>query len=220
MSGSAATILAALIGAMVGSVGSIFLDAWLRRNRERKRKRDELVQRYLLQLQDAVEGLWYRIDNLARRGGRKVMEDRYFEISTLYALGRVIAYERILLLDGVYPQLKQIDPDLSICLKDKMQEIGTLMTGFHKYDQLALAEAVIEKVNGYSRAATYLEFKRRYDEDASLGSKTLLPAKEFLTTFAGHQLEGLLKTLAKIANKIAKKTEIPTTVEEDGDVRK
>lgn len=220
MSGSAATILAALIGAMIGSVGSIFLDAWLRRNRERKRKRDELVQRYLLQLQDAVEGLWYRIDNLARRGGRKVMEDRYFEISTLYALGRVIAYERILLLDGVYPQLKQIDPDLSICLKDKMQEIGTLMTGFHKYDQLALAEAVIEKVNGYSRAATYLEFKRRYDEDASLGSKTLLPAKEFLTTFAGHQLEGLLKTLAKIANKIAKKTEIPTTVEEDGDVRK
>ena len=220
MSGSAATILAALIGAMIGSVGSIFLDAWLRRNRERKRKRDELVQRYLLQLQDAVEGLWYRIDNLARRGGRKVMEDRYFEISTLYALGRVIAYERILLLDGVYPQLKQIDPDLSICLKDKMQEIGTLMTGFHKYDQLALAEAVIEKVNGYSRAATYLEFKRRYDEDASLGSKTLLPAKEFLTTFAGHQLEGLLKTLAKTANKIAKKTEIPTTVEEDGDVRK
>ena len=220
MSGSAATILAALIGAMIGSVGSIFLDAWLRRNRERKRKRDELVQRYLLQLQDAVEGLWYRIDNLARRGGRKVMEDRYFEISTLYALGRVIAYERILLLDGVYPQLKQIDPDLSIYLKNKMQEIGTLMTGFHKYDQLALAEAVIEKVNGYSRAATYLEFKRRYDEDASLGSKTLLPAKEFLTTFAGHQLEGLLKTLAKIANKIAKKTEIPTTVEEDGDVRK
>jgi len=75
MSGSAATILAALIGAMIGSVGSILLDAWLRGNREKKRKRDELVQRYLLQLQDAVEGLWYRIDNLARRGGRTVMED-------------------------------------------------------------------------------------------------------------------------------------------------
>ena len=214
MSGSAATILAALIGAMIGSVGSIFLDAWLRSRREKERKRDELVQRYLLQLQDAVEGLWYRIDNLARRGGRKVMEDRYFEISTLYALGRVIAYERILLLDGVYPQLKQIDRDLSIYLKEKMQEIGTLMTGFHKYDQLALAEAVIEEVNGYSRAATYLEFKRRYDEDASLGRKTLLPAKEFLAAFAGHQLEGLLKTLAKTAKKIAKKTEIPSTVED------
>jgi hypothetical protein len=214
MSGSAATILAALIGAMIGSVGSIFLDAWLRGNREKRRKRDELVQRYLLQLQDAMEGLWYRIDNLARRGGRKVMEDRYFEISTLYALGRVIAYERILLLDGVYPQLKQIDHGLSIYLKEKMQEIGNLMSGFHKYDQLALAEAVIQEVDGYSRAGTYLEFKRRYDEDASLGGKTLLPAKEFLATFAGHQLDTLLKTLAKTAKKIAKKTEIPTTVEE------
>jgi hypothetical protein len=214
MSGSAATILAALIGAMIGSVGSILLDAWLRGNREKRRKRDELVQRYLLQLQDAVEGLWYRIDNLARRGGRAVMEDRYFEISTLYALGRVIAYERILLLDGVYPQLKQIDHDLSIYLKEEMQEIGNLMSGFHKYDQLALAEAVMEVVDGYSRAATYLEFKRRYDEDASLGGKTLLPAKEFLATFAGHQLDSLLKTLAKTAKKIAKKTEIPTTVED------
>jgi hypothetical protein len=214
MSGSVATILAALIGAMIGSVGSILLDAWLRGNREKRRKRDELVQRYLLQLQDAVEGLWYRIDNLARRGGRAVMEDRYFEISTLYALGRVIAYERILLLDGVYPQLKQIDHNLSIYLKEEMQEIGNLMSGFHKYDQLALAEAVIEVVDGYSRAATYLEFKRRYDEDASLGGKTLLPAKEFLATFAGHQLDALLITLAKTAKKIAKKTEIPTTVED------
>jgi hypothetical protein len=214
MSGSVATILAALIGAMIGSVGSIFLDAWLRGNREKKRKRDELVQRYLLQLQDAVEGLWYRIDNLARRGGRAVMEDRYFEISTLYALGRVIAYERILLLDGVYPQLKQIDHGLSIYLKETMQKIGNLMSGFHRYDQLALAEAVIQEVDGYSRAATYLGFKRRYDEDASLGGKTLLPAKEFLATFAGDQLADLLKTLAQTAKKIAKKTEIPTTVEE------
>jgi len=126
----------------------------------------------------------------------------------------VIAYERILLLDGVYPQLKQIDHDLSIYLKEEMQEIGNLMSGFHKYDQLALAEAVMEVVDGYSRAATYLEFKRRYDEDASLGGKTLLPAKEFLATFAGHQLDSLLKTLAKTAKKIAKKTEIPTTVED------
>ena len=77
-----------------------------------------------------------------------------------------------------------------------------------------MAEAVIEEVNGYSRAATYREFKRRYDDDASLGRKTLLPAKEFLATFAGHQLEGLLKTLAKTAKKIAKKTEIPSTVED------
>ena len=37
------------------------------------------------------------------------MQDAYYEVSTLYVLGCVLAYQRIFLLDGVYVQLEN-DP--------------------------------------------------------------------------------------------------------------
>src|SRR5437870_10810424 len=72
---------------------------------EKAKRRSALVSRYLFQLQDAVEALWFRLNNLSAQGGRAVMDKTYFEMTTLYALGRVLASERILALEGVYPQL-------------------------------------------------------------------------------------------------------------------
>src|SRR5437764_3214544 len=93
------TIVAALIGSVIGSVGAVLTDHWLTGRSEKFHRRELLVQRYLFQLQDALETLYYRLHNLAKRSGRSVMSDEYFEKSTLYALGRVLALERIFALE-------------------------------------------------------------------------------------------------------------------------
>ena len=63
---------------------------------------------YLIQLQDAIESLWFRFYNIKDRGGRLVMSDKYYEHSTLYALASGLAYNRIMLLDGIYSQLRSL----------------------------------------------------------------------------------------------------------------
>src|SRR5215208_123611 len=71
----------------------------------------ELAQRYLFQLDDAVDSLRYRIRNWAKRSGETFSERRdpgYWRITTLYAFGRALAAERVLALEGVYVQLGRV----------------------------------------------------------------------------------------------------------------
>ena len=93
------------------------------------------------------------------------MENSYFEESTLYAISCVLAFKRILLLDGIYLQLD--DNQLGKHLKrkllyefdvefDKLQFIKR----FFYYDRIALAEAVMERENGNFRISTFLEVKK------------------------------------------------------------
>ena len=77
------SLLAALIGAGVGSIGAVIAADWRKRKAETSERREVLVQRYLFQLQDAIESAWYRLENLARRVGRLVMPDQYLETTTL-----------------------------------------------------------------------------------------------------------------------------------------
>ena len=51
----ASTIVAALIGSIIGSVGAVLADHWMTGRNEKFHKREMLVQRYLFQLQDALE---------------------------------------------------------------------------------------------------------------------------------------------------------------------
>jgi hypothetical protein len=99
-----ATVLAALIGAFFGSIGAVAFQEWLRARRERREHREVLVHRYLFQLQDAVEALWHRVYNVRHEGGKGAMTPAYQASTTVYALGRVLAAERVLTLEGVYPQ--------------------------------------------------------------------------------------------------------------------
>jgi hypothetical protein len=107
------TVVAALVGAFSGG----WAQHWWTQRAELKKRRETLVQRYLIQHQDAVEALWFRLHNLANQGGRAVMTDHYFEVTTMYALGRVLAIERIMALDGVHPQLDAIDSGLAEYLR-------------------------------------------------------------------------------------------------------
>ncbi len=174
MSETVTAIVAALIGAVLGSGGAVFIQYLLTNRSEKLHRREILVQRYLFQLQDALEMLWYRLDNLANQYGRSVMSDEYFKITTLYVLGRVLALERIFMLEAVYPQLDAIYGGLGKCLKRNRFDLK-LQTylksqgfDFYQYDRFMLAEAVIVHEGDIFRTATFLEAKRGYEEKEAL----------------------------------------------------
>jgi hypothetical protein len=208
-----ASLLAALIGAGVGSIGAVIAADWHKRRAEMTERRQALVQRYLFQLQDSIESLWYRLDNLARRHGRLVMGDQYFETTTLYALGRVLAIERLLALEGVYPQLETLYPGLGRFLMERRVD-SALGSGFYQYDRLSLAEAVIEREGDRFRASTYLEFRRRYENEDSGERAWLAPAREAIQALSEARTERLLAHLREIALCIAKEANIPSGLRE------
>jgi hypothetical protein len=208
------TIISALIGAGLGSLGAAYLTFVLGQRAEKQRLQESVVYRYLSQLQDAADSLWHRLDNVKNRGGRAVMQDRYFEISTLYALGRVLAFERILLLDGIYPQLEQLRKGLGIFLRNGLQQIDKELSNirFQHYNRLALAESAIVKEKDRLRASTYLEFWQYYEKEDSLVRASLKPAKGYLAELEGPELTGVLRELAAIAKRLEDETRMPSTV--------
>jgi hypothetical protein len=213
------TMISALIGAAVGSLGAVLVQHGLSQRAELKRRREVLVQRYLCQLQDAVESLWYRLDNLANMGGRGVMKDPYYEYTMLYALGKALASERILILDGVYAQLKDAYPLFSEYLRPHLieDELGLIVS--NHYDRIALAEALIEREGDHCRTCTYLDFRSRYETEGSQEAKWLAPAKEAIQSLPKEQMQALLHDLRELAIRLAEHTRIPVSkrlVESEG----
>ncbi len=222
MSEPVTTIVAALIGAVLGSGGAVLIQYLLTSRSEKIHRREILVQRYLFQLQDALEMLWYRLDNLANRGARSVMSDEYFEKTTLYVLGRVLAIERIFMLEAVYPQLEAIYRGLGKCLKQNRFDIKLIdylkkqKYEFYQYDRFLLAEAVIIHEGDVFRTATYLEAKRGYEEKEALEKEWLERAKQVILSFDEEQnrerVKGLLVTLIAIAKYIENRTGIDSSL--------
>lgn len=206
------TLLAALIGAVIGSVGAVFAEYWLTRRTEESQRRQMMSQRYLFQFQDAVEALWYRLNNLTFMGGRFVMPDDYFETTTLYALGRVLANERILALEGVYPQLDSAYPDLGKFLRERRIDRELQSINFHQYDRISLAEAVIEREAERYRTSTYLEFRRRFEAEGSTERKWLAPAREAIQSLDEKSMKALLDSLRAIAVRIANETGVSSSL--------
>jgi hypothetical protein len=206
------TIVAALIGSVIGSVGAVLTDHWLVERSERFHRREILVQRYLFQLQDALETLWFRLKNLSSQGGRSVMSDKYFETTMLYALGRVLAIERIFALEAVYPQLDTIYLGLGKLLKERKYRIE--LHHVYQYDRVALAEAVIVHEGNVFRPSTYLEFRRQYEAENSQEKQWLEPASEAIQSLAHERedMEHLLDIIHKKAVLIADKTGISTSI--------
>jgi hypothetical protein len=174
-----ATLVGALIGALIGSIGAAILTHWLTRRREEDRIRKELVQRHLFQLQDATESLWYRLQNLIfpERYGTYLIgvswkdgSSEYFKVTTLYALGKLLAVERIFALEGIYPQLDAAygKANLGKFLREHRTDLELRhIRRFPQYDRIFLAEAAIEGERERFRASTFVEFVRRYEATGS-----------------------------------------------------
>jgi hypothetical protein len=217
-------IVTAIIGAVSGSIGTTLLNDWRKRKTERLFLHENLIHRYLLQVQDVVESLWYRFDNVKNRGGKVIMQQEYYEKSTLYALACLLAYKRILLLDGVYSQMQQLKRKSSfgISLKEKLYDIDKEMdkigVQFYNYDRLSLAESVIKRVNGNLNLSTYLEFTERYIDSQSHMRLSLEPAKQFISSLEGHEVGNIMNELKDIAISIGNETGIKSQLSDESDL--
>jgi hypothetical protein len=206
-----------LVGLSDKLLGAVLLKDWLQRRAENRRTRERVLQLYLLQLQDAIESLWYRLNNLKNRGGRAMMEDGYFEISTLYILGRVLAYERILLLDGIYLKLEKFRPGLEAFLKKSLKDLDEKFgkRGFHRYNRLALAESVMERGDDeHFRTRNYIDFREDYEAKNSVVNIFLKPARDYLNGFQINDtnLSAVMDELQSAAKRLADETGIGSTL--------
>jgi len=205
------TLLGALIGALIGSIGAVFAEFWLSGRARDKQTRKLIAQKYLYQLQDAAESFWYRIDNLAVFHA-EMKDHSYFEYTTLYALGRVLASERILGLDGVYPLLNDSYPGLSDVLRNRIDNtLGKL--GLKQYDRIALAEALIETDDNRFRLSTLLEFRRKYEVDALQEQKWLEPARLAIRSLSIESVRQVVSELMyEVAKQISKRIGVTSSL--------
>ena len=211
------TLLPALIGAISGSFGGNIISNHLKEKNERESKRRYIIDTYLIQLQDFTEALWHRFNNIKNKGGRMVMDSNYFEESTLYSLGCILAYRRILLFDGIYSQIDKLIPGLGIFLKEKLNDIDKILdsgkVSLYRYNRLLLAEVIIQKENGKLNVCSYLKFKELY-EDSPRIKDFLKPSKKWVSNLKGHEVEPLMMILGEIVKKLVKETGIETNITE------
>ena len=219
-------ILPALIGALSGSFGGNFVSDWLKKRAEKDKLRKDLTDKYLIQLQYIVQSFSNRLSNMKNRGSAEYMNyitgnDEYYTVSTLYALGTILAYHRILLLEGIYAQIEYIYPNFGSLLIKKFDEFGYGLDNmkiknpqthrsvkFFRYDRMALGDAITEKEDYVPRLCSYLKFKNMYVNDDGIKS-ALEPASQFVQNlpFAfPSDLEKLINGLNYIQKELEQRT--------------
>jgi hypothetical protein len=200
------TLLSTLAGGAI-AFGTVLLQQRSARQAEADSRRERLTSRYLYQLQDAAESLWFRLDNLSKRSGAPVMDARdplYREVTTLYALGRLLAVQRMLTLDGIWPELARY-PNINSLLRDLALE-DAWPSGLFHYDRIALGEAVLERDDQGLRTSTYLEFRRRYESDEALPREWRDRVWKTVEGFSGARRDTLLTTLFDLSKALGKVT--------------
>jgi hypothetical protein len=205
------TLFAAFIGALVGSIGSVLVEELIRRRREEREQRKALVRRFLFPLQDAVESLWHRLYNIGYEEGRSVMPDEYFRTTTVYAFGRVLAAERTLGEEGVYPILREFFPELAGTLERRLV-VALELPALQQYDRIALGEAVLERDEYGTRPGTYLAFRNRYVERAPEGGEWLVRAAAAVTALPQETVDEFLDLLGPVAHLASGATGLPPSI--------
>jgi hypothetical protein len=125
------TILSALVGAVIGSIGSTLISILLSRRAEKRRSYENLVQKYLLYLQDSIESLLYRLQNIKQRGGEDAVRSNYYEPTTLYALAKVLALKHILATEGVYSSIETARRGLGTYLRNELETFDKNLDKFN-----------------------------------------------------------------------------------------
>lgn len=162
------------------------------------------------------------------RGGAEYMiyikgNDEYYTVSTLYALRAILAYHRILLLEGIYVQIEYIYPKFGSLLIKKFDEFGSGLNKMKiknrqslrsvklfRYDRMALGDAITEKDNNMPRLCSYLKFKNMYGNDNDIKS-ALEPASQFVQNLpfsSPIDLEKLMNGLKYIQEELEQRTQI------------
>lgn len=210
-------LISAVIGAVSGSFGAQIFGDWNRQRNEKIISRNNLISKYLLQFQDVTQSLLHRLASI-KRGGHLTMGKSYYEQTTLYALGCMLAYKRILILDGIYSQISGFlylsNLKMNIELLDKIIDKFQMNSKFYRYERLALAEAVIIRRKDDSLSVcTYLEFKTKYEDPSLNLSELLEPSKKFVEYLKDSDfIDEIMPILKDIVDCLSKETKISNTI--------
>jgi hypothetical protein len=166
--------------------------------------------------------------NIQERAGAQYMmrikgNADYYVLTTLYALGSILAYHRILLFEGIYSQIDYIYPEFGGFLIAKLDEFGTKLDKlriinpekntkitFFRYDRMLLGDSLTEGENNITKLCSYLKFKNLYENDDKIRN-SLEPARLFVENLPlSTELGSLKDDLDVIVSELENKTKIKT----------
>jgi hypothetical protein len=188
-------------------------DAAARRAEQDRRiddRRLELARRYLFAFQEAVDSLCYRLENQRQRAGRSYAESKdpgYWATTTVYAVARALGAERLLSLDGIYPDLDALAGGREHSLRPRTVDdlvnraIGRQLLFYHR---LTLAESVLSRESDGWRVITYSEFRRRHDTPEWNLRLVADPAAEALDGLDGTRLTDFEEQLATLSARVTR----------------
>jgi hypothetical protein len=195
-----------LFGALGALAGACVQYYFQRRTASRQEKK-EVIETQLLQLQNSVESLYYRLNNLQFWSGKAVMSDDYYTNTWLYIVGRVLAHENQLVVKGIYAKL-DYDNSLKRELKLRMHNInwGLDDNGFLYYHRVQLAEMIMDK----DRIITYTEFLDRLS--LPVYSNTVASALKYLQYAQKSSFEKIRIESEALVNTLQKCTKVPSAL--------
>jgi len=150
------------------------------------------------------------------------IDDDYYLISTLYALGSVLTYHRIMIFEGIYSIIEDMYPTFGTSLIRKFENLGrdldaitietpnsSEMVSFFRYERMALGDAITENQEGHLKISSYLNFKIKYKTDHQM-KKALEPARIFVEKLpnAPSDLDSLKMILKQILDQLKSKTDM------------
>ena len=208
MAPASVTSLAA--GAIGAVIGTLFQYAF-GRYKETQQIRREIVETRLLQLQNAVESLYYRSNNLLDWGGRGTMSDDYYVQTSAYAFASVLAHEALLVSTGTYAKIRS-DVELKSTIKGTLHRLNSAMDpgGLHHYYRVQLGEMATEG----ERILSFTEFLERWNDVRYV--TPVIALRVALDAFSTDQLARMRDLAGELVTVLARKTGVPSALELTG----
>jgi hypothetical protein len=163
----------AVVVVLVGAAATFAFAQW----RAERERRDVLLRRYLAQLQDSCESLWFRLKNIAYERADTATDEEYLVTTTMYTLGRALGIERMLAIEGLYPEIWRRFPKLRSALVPRVVDSAVAATTrkartaggreLQQYDRITLGEATVVRDGDGFRQSTFLEFRLRVEGEAT-----------------------------------------------------
>jgi hypothetical protein len=226
------SLIGALIGATGGSIGGNFFTDWLSRKAEKQKLSKYITDKFLTQLQYLLESLYFRFQNMKDRGGSRYMKlikgnEDYYITSSLYALGSVLAYHRLLLFEGIYPQIESLAPTVGSELLNKLDEFGMSLDNikvtlpdsdktikFFRYDRVLLGDILTNEESSVRQTYSYARFRERYEKEEFI-KKNLQPARDFVEALQySDDLSSLMEQIKEILTNLEPLTKVPVRIKE------
>jgi hypothetical protein len=189
------------LGTLIGALIQFFIQRASLASQERR----EIVESYLLQLQNSLESLYYRLNNIRVRGGEAVMGGEYYRDTNLYVFGRILAHEHLFVTKRIFAKLNY-DNRMKREIKLGLHTINWAMNAqsFHHYYRVQLAEMLIDG----ERVLSFTEFLDRKKDRRF--QKALKAAGAFIQAMPGDRIDEIMNASRALIAVVEARTNVPS----------